>query len=252
MITLKIFRIWQRHMIVWRKYLKEAILGTTGEPIIYLLALGYGMGHYVGEIGGLTYIQYIAPGLWLASAMGGASAECTYGAYTRMTTQQTYNAILAAPINTHEIVGAEILFGSTRSFINCTVILVVFSCVGLVKTPLLLLMLFLGLLTGIFFASLAMTVTAWSKGYEFFIYYYTLFVTPSFFLSGIFFPTEHFPKWLESIALALPLTQMVYIARELYMGRFEMFSLLRCSYVLLLGLFFFWISAKMIHKRLIK
>lgn len=252
MISLKVFRILQRNIKVWSKHYPEAIIGTTGEPILFLLVLGYGMGHYIKVIEGLSYIQYIAPGLWMTSAMHAASAECTYGAYTRMTTQKTYDAILATPINTYEIVAGEILFAVTRSFIDCLVILLVFGIFGLLGNPLTFLIPFVGLFIGLFFACTAMTLTALSHGYQSFIYFFTLVITPMFMLSGIFFPISNFPDWLQPIAHWLPLTQVVDVARGLFIGKLEWIYISKLVYVVLLSSVFFVFSAHLIRKRLIK
>ena len=252
MISGLLFRVWKRNMKVWSKYLKEALIGTIGEPLIYLFALGYGIGHYIGNINGLPYIQYIAPGLWMSSAMNAACAECTYGAFTRLSTLKTYDAMLATPLNAYEIVAGDVLFAATRGFVNCCVILVVFALFGLIHTPLVLLIPVLGFFIALFFATVAMSLTAVSRGYEFFVYFFTLIITPMFMLSGIFFPISNFPGWLGRIAFWFPLTQGVHIARTIFLGHFEAMFLVRLLYILVLSVIFFMLASRLIHKRLIK
>ena len=251
-ISTLLLRVWKRNMKVWSKYIKEALIGTVADPLIFLFFLGYGMGQYIGAIDGISYIQYIAPGLWMSSAMHAACAECTYGAYTRLSTLKTYDAMLATPLNAYEIVAGDVLFAATRSFVNCCVILLIFALFGLIHTPLVLFIPVVGFFIGLFFAGAAMSLTAMARGYEFFVYFYSLIITPMFMLSGIFFPINKFPGWLEKISFWIPLTQVVDVSRSLFLGSFKAIFFVKLLYIVILALIFFTLAAHLIHKRLIK
>lgn len=104
------------------------------EPMLYLLALGYGLGGFVKEINGLSYLQFIAPGIVMSSAMYAASYECTYGTYVRMEYQKTFDAIMATPILFDELVLGELLWGATKSLIYGTIIVLIISLFGVVSS----------------------------------------------------------------------------------------------------------------------
>src|SRR4030042_3698987 len=98
------FRVWQRHLTVYTKLYKSSIALNFVEPILYLAALGLGLGAFVNEINGVPYIKFIAPGIIASSSMFAAIYECTYGTYVRMTYQKTFDAILATPANINALV----------------------------------------------------------------------------------------------------------------------------------------------------
>ncbi|MGW8272245.1 MAG: ABC transporter permease, partial [Thermodesulfovibrionales bacterium] len=106
------FRVWQRHLTVYTKLYKSSFALNFIEPILYLSALGLGLGAYIGEIHGMPYIEFIAPGIIASSAMFAAIYECTYGTYVRMTFQKTFDAILATPINIDDLIAGELMWGA--------------------------------------------------------------------------------------------------------------------------------------------
>ncbi len=124
--------VWQRNARVWLKMWAPSLVGNFGEPLIYLLALGYGLGSFVGQVDGLEYIAFLASGIVCASAMNTASFECLYGAFTRITVQETWGGMLAAPLNLDDVVIGEVLWAGTKSLISATAILAVAALLGLV------------------------------------------------------------------------------------------------------------------------
>lgn len=155
--------------------------------MLYLIALGYGLGGFIKEIMGMTYIEFIAPGILISSAMFAASYECTYGTYVRMVYQKTFDAILATPITFNELILGELLCGATKSLIYGTVIVFVISLFGLIKSPYAIFLIPLIIVCGLIFASLSLIATAIVPGIDSFNYFYTLILTPIFLFSGIFF-----------------------------------------------------------------
>lgn len=122
--------VWYRDAKVWTKFYKASILGNMGEPLLYLLAMGWGLGRMVGTVDGVPYIQFLAPGLVCSTAMYAATFECTFGSFTRMTRQNTYDAILATPVSLEDVVAGEILWGATKGLLSGTAMLLVMSCSG--------------------------------------------------------------------------------------------------------------------------
>src|SRR4030042_467189 len=98
------FRVWQRNFTVYTKLYKSSIALNFIEPILYLTAMGFGLGAFVQQINGVPYIKFIAPGIIASSSMFAAIYECTYGTYVRMTYQKTFDAILATPVNIDDLV----------------------------------------------------------------------------------------------------------------------------------------------------
>lgn len=212
------FRVWQRHLTVYTKLYKSSFVINFVEPALYLLAFGLGLGAFVKEIKGIPYIEFIAPGIMASSAVFASVYECTYGTYVRMTYQKTFDAILVTPVNLNDLIMGELLWGATKSLLYGTSIMIVITAFGLTKSPLIVLsvpVLFLG---GFIFAELSVICSAVVPGIDSFNYFYTLFLTPMFFFSGIFFPLDAFPPVVEKIAFFTPLYHLVNITRALARG----------------------------------
>ena len=207
-----------RNLLVWQKLALPSMIGNIAEPLITLLAFGYGLGALVGTIGGRPYIAFLASGSIAASAVLAASFEALYSAYSRMQVQKTWDSILNAPVALDDIVFAEMLWAALKALFSVAAILVVIFVLDISRAPTMLLALPVLGLVGVTFASLALVFNALAKGYDFFTYYFTLFVTPMTFLSGVYFPLEQMPGWLQSVAQVLPLTAAVELVRPLVLG----------------------------------
>ncbi len=207
-----------RNIIVWRHYAAASAIGNFGEPLLYLLALGFGLGSVVPPINGMTYAEFLAPGLVVTTVMYTATFEGTFGSYTRLATQGTFEAMLATPITVGELVAGEILWGGIKATIGAAAVLTVIALFGLAPSLWALLTLPLAFVSGLAFTASAMCVTSVSKSYESFNYYFTLAIAPMFLFSGVFFPLDRAPTWARQLALALPLTHVVAVSRALVRG----------------------------------
>jgi lipooligosaccharide transport system permease protein len=217
-LTGRFWPVVMRNLLVWKKLAGASILGNIAEPLITLVAFGYGVGSLIGQIDGMPYIQYLASGSVAVSAALAATFEALYSAYSRMAVQKTWDSILNAPIALDDIVFAEMLWAAIKALFSCTAILVVIFLLGISRAPSMLLALPVLGLAGITFASLALVFNALAKGYDFFTYYFTLVVTPMTFLSGVYFPIAQMPPWLQGIAQVLPLKAAVDLVRPLVLG----------------------------------
>lgn len=188
------------------------------DPLIYLIALGFGLGGYVKEINGIPYIKFIASGIIATSAIFAAIYECTYGTYVRMNFQKTFDGILSTPINIKELCLGEILWGSTKSLIYGLTIILVITLFGLVDSLSILLSLPFVFLSGFLFAQLSIIIVTIIPGIESFNYFYTLIITPLFLFSGVFFPLDELPKFVEIIAFFNPFYHSVNICRGFALG----------------------------------
>jgi lipooligosaccharide transport system permease protein len=217
-VSLRFVQVWRRNFLVWRKLAIPSMLGNLADPMIYLLGLGYGLGALVGRIDGLPYITFLAAGTVCYSTMNTASFEALYSAFSRMHVQRTWDAIMNAPLNLDDVVLAEALWAASKSFLSGTAILLVIWALGLSQSPLSLWIIPLALLIGMTFASLGLVMNALSPSYDFFLYYFTLFVTPMVLLCGVFFPIDRLPPALQEVSAVLPLTHAVLLVRPLVSG----------------------------------
>ena len=217
-LTARFWPVVMRNLLVWKKLAGPSILGNIAEPLITLVAFGYGVGSLIGQVDGLPYIEYLASGSVAVSAALAATFEALYSAYSRMAVQKTWDSILNAPIGLDDIVFAEMLWAAMKALFSCAAILVVIFLLGISRSPMMLLALPVLALAGITFASLALVFNALAKGYDFFTYYFTLVVTPMTFLSGVYFPISQMPPWLQGIAQVLPLKAAVDLVRPLVLG----------------------------------
>jgi lipooligosaccharide transport system permease protein len=215
------WRFWPvllRNWLVWKKLAGPSVLGNIAEPLITLVAFGYGLGSLVGQVGGLPYIQYLASGSVATSAALAATFEALYSAYSRMQVQKTWDSIMNAPVALDDIVFAEMLWAALKASFSCAAILVVIFALGISRAPSMLLALPVLAFVGVTFASIALVFNALAQGYDFFTYYFTLVMTPMTFLSGVYFPIAQMPPWLQAVAQVLPLTAAVEIVRPLVIG----------------------------------
>ncbi|HEY7534440.1 MAG TPA: ABC transporter permease [Thermodesulfobacteriota bacterium] len=250
-ITYRCCWVWYRNLIVWTKFYKSSIVANLGEPVLVLLALGYGFSPLISEVNGMSYMQFLAPGLIAYTAMNAATYECTFGAYARMTAQKTYNAIISTPVEIDEVVAGEVLYGTTKAFFASLAMMVVLSLFKLVPAFTALLVPFVVLITGFVFSSLAMLFTSFTQSWDYFSYYFTLLITPLYFLSGIFFPLSTMPEWVTDIAWFNPLYHSVELSRALIMGNLKPDIIKDALWLLIFGSFVFVYAVMRIRKRII-
>jgi lipooligosaccharide transport system permease protein len=210
--------VWRRNTLVWRRLMGASLLINFGEPFLYLLGLGYGLGLFIGEMMNMPYLTFLASGILASSAMNSATFEAMYSVYTRMIPQRTYDAILATPVSIQDILAGELLWCATKSVIAGSGILAVAALLGAVSDWRALWVLPLLFLIGLAFAGPALVMTAFARGYDFFNYYMTLLVTPMFILSGVFYPVSSLPAALQTAVQFLPLTHAVDLIRPLIAG----------------------------------
>lgn len=250
MLTYRIFKVWQRDLVVWKKNVLFYLMVNFLEPLIYLLAMGYGLGRFVKDMDGVPYVEFLAPAILVFSVMNGTSFETTYGSYTRLKEQKTAHAIGVTPVSMAEVIGGEILWATTKALFSSSVIFIILAFFGLLSSWWILLMPLVMLVTGFFFASLGMLMTSFARTYDFFTYYYTLLISPMFVFSGTFFPLDPLPTWAKTLAHFLPLTYSVQVARHLFQGMFFWTDLLLLLGLALAGLFVAWVATKRLVKQI--
>ncbi|MEW6165924.1 MAG: ABC transporter permease [Pseudomonadota bacterium] len=244
--------VWRRNFLVWRKLALPSLLGNLADPMIYLFGLGYGLGGLLPEVQGQSYIAFLAAGTVCASTMNAASFEALYSSFARMHVQRTWEAIMNAPVGLDDVVAGECLWAATKASISGAAILLVMALLGFVAGPLALLALPVILLAGLCFAALGLIMTALAPSYDFFMYYFTLFVTPMVLLCGVFFPVEQLPAAVRFVSDWLPLSHMVQLVRPLAAGSAPADALLHVGALAAIAGAAFWVALGLTRRRLLK
>ncbi len=245
------FKVWMRNARVWRKYIVASLIGNLGQPVLFLLAMGYGLGREIPQIEGLTYLQFIAPGLVASAVMYSGSFETMYGSYTRLTTQRTYEAILMTPVSVEELALGEIVWGATKGLLSGSIMIISLPLFGVIPSLWTLALIPVLFLEGVLFAALGLIMTALASDYEFFNYFTSLFITPLFLFSGIFFSLKAMNPTIQRLSMALPLTYAVDLSRMLCYGQIEPDWLINIVVLTVLSLSSALIAIILIRQRLI-
>ncbi|OGS91462.1 MAG: nodulation protein NodJ [Gallionellales bacterium GWA2_60_18] len=249
-LSLRFIPIWRRNFMVWKKMAGPSILGHLADPVIYMLGLGYGLGGMLPEVGGMSYIAFLAAGTVCYSTMNSASFEALYSGFARMHEQRTWEAILNTPITLDDVVLSEIVWGASKSLLSGAAVLAVIWLLGLSHSPLTLWLIPLALLVGLCFSALGLIVTSLAPGYDFFMYYFTLLITPMVLLCGVFFPVDQLPSALQSVSAVLPLTHAVNLARPLLNDTIPAGWLSHIAVLLGYAVTGFYVSLALFRKRL--
>ncbi len=252
MINLKrAISVWLRNFTVYKRLYKSSMVLNFVEPALYLVAFGIGLSAYLKEINGMPYIKFIAPGIVASSSAFAATYECTYGTYVRMHYQKTFDAILATPVSLNDLIAGEILWGATKSLIYGTIIISVISIAGLVDSWSILLSIPFVFISGILFSEISVITAATVPGIDSFNYFYTLFMTPLFLFSGIFFPLDGLPEIVKDLAFFNPLYHMVEIMRAFSSGKIAL-SLSHILWLMVACLFIIRLPFNLMRRRIIR
>jgi len=245
---------WQvvvRNWVVYRKDFLANVSPTIADPALMLGALGLGLSPFIGQIDGLTYAQYLAPGMVATTALFTAFFECSYGFYVKMTFESVFKAMLTTPIGVREVVLGEYLWVFIRAALMALGVGAVLACFGLTATPLALLLFpLIGGLVAIPCGAIGLLAAAKVRNINQFQTVYSFLIAPIFFLSGIFFPLQNQPV-LGTIVQISPFYHGVRLLQMSAWNRWDFGEVLYH----LLALFLFsvvlgWWAYRMIRKKL--
>lgn len=248
-VSMRWVPIYLRNLLVWRKLAFASVLGNIADPLITLVAFGYGLSRLLPQVDGVPYIVFLAAGSVCMSTMNAASFEALYSAFSRMHVQKTWESLLNAPLELDDVVLAEWLWAATKSMFSGVAIVAVMLALGISRDWTLLGLIPVVALTGLAFGAIGLVVTALAKGYDFFTFYFTLFVTPMTFLSGVFYPVSELPAWLAAIARWLPLALAVDLARPLVLGRWPADAALNLGLLGAYAVAAFWLALALTRRR---
>lgn len=242
----------RRNFLVWRKTALTTVLGDVLDPMVVLLALGYGLGKLLPAIDGVPYITFLAAGSICMGALYGASFEATYSAFSRLQVQRTWEGMLNTPLSLDDVLWAEILWAAAKAVKSGLAILLVVVAFDIAREPTMLWIPLVLVLAGLTFSALAIIVTVLARGYDFFMYYFTLVMTPMVFLSGVFFPVNQLPAALSAVMQWLPLAPAINLIRPLLLGQSPQqpgWYVMQLAFTAVLAI---WLAAVLARRRLLR
>lgn len=207
-----------REIVNFRSYWRSSTFSSTVEPTIYLLAFGFGFGSLVSRVNGLDYVQFVGTGTVATSVLFASVFPAMFGTFVKREFQRTYDAILAAPVDTEELVTGEALWIATRAGVYGCVPMLVATVFGLNPAWGMLLVPFIAFLAGIGWACFGILIAAVMKAIDNFSYVTSTVITPLFLVAGTFFPISGLPEWARVLANVNPLYHCVQLVRNAVFG----------------------------------
>jgi len=247
-----VIRVLYRNLRVFKKTWKANIMFNFVEPILYLWAMGFGLGGYVSQIKGLSYIDFLAPALIASSAMFSTTYEMTYGSFTRMGHQKIFQGMVATPVSMDDVVMGEILYGTLKGVLYGTVFFIVVAMFGLVKSPWALLIPVPLALMVMSFSIMSLIWTSIAPNYDSFGYFFTLLISPMFLFAGVFFPVDNLPAGIRFLPWFTPLYHAVEVIRPLLHGKVAWSNLADLGWLAAFVILTIRIPLTMVKNRLIQ
>ena len=207
-----------REVVNFSSYWRAATFSSTVEPTIYLLAFGFGFGSLVSSVAGYDYIEFIGTGIVATAVLFSSAFPAMFGTFVKYQFQRTYDAILAAPVDTEELVTAEALWIATRAGVYGNVPLLVAIAFGLEPSWGMLAVPFIAWLSGFGWACFGISVAGFAKSIDNFSYIVSAVLTPLFLVAGTFFPIDDLPDWAQFLAKLNPLHHCVELVRHAAFG----------------------------------
>jgi lipooligosaccharide transport system permease protein len=243
--------VMSREVANFRTYWKGTTFSSVLEPIVYLLAFGLGLGAtLVDEVEGVPYIQFVGTGMVATAVIFSSALPSMFGTFVKHRFQNTYEAILAAPVDVEELVTAEMLWIAIRSAVYGCVPLIVTFFWGLDPAPGMLLVPIFAFFTALGFAGFGVAMAATVAKIDQFNYVTALFVTPLFLVAGTFFPINGLPEGVQVVAQVNPLHQLVELVRGAAFG-FEAVDLARFAFLVAFAFLTWRVAISRMSKRLI-
>ncbi len=240
-----------REVVNYSSYWKSSTFSSTVEPTIYLLAFGFGFGSIVSKIGGYDYVDFVGTGTVATAVLFSSAFPAMFGTFVKYQFQRTYDAILAAPVDTEELVTAEALWIATRSGVYGCVPMLVAMAFGLDPAWGMLAVPLIGWIAGFGWACFGISVAGFAKSIENFNYIVSAVLTPLFLLAGSFFPLDQFPKWARVLANVNPLHHCVVLVRHAVFGWEGWQDLARVGALMAFGLIIWRVAIHAMTRKLV-
>ena len=250
-------RMFDYWLTVYKRTWKGTMISSFLLPMLYLAAMGIGLGSFVdsngtGALGGVSYLQFIAPGLLASTAMQIAVGEATYPVMSGLKWQKFYHSMIATPLRPVDVVGGQLGFIAFRVGSTCAVFLAVIAVFGGLQSPLGVLALPVALLVGMAAAAPVAAVASTLENDSGFAMIFRFGVIPMFLFSGAFFPVSQLPDWIEWLAYLSPLWHAVELSRALSLGTVELLPALgNLAYLTAWFVVGTWLAVRGLTRRLI-
>lgn len=233
-LTRRSVAVWLHEFYSWRRFYKSSVLLNFGEPILNLVALGWGLGAYISNMGDQSFLQFIGPGLLAVTAMNSVTFDTCYEGYDRLNRTGLFTSMTSTSMEADELVGGHVLWEVTRSILYGSIFLLVLALFGVVQSVTAFGVFFSLILNGVLFSLAGLIVVAKAKTFEHLFYYFSLIITPMFMFSGVFFPVDRLPGFLQWFVQCLPLYHLVEINRALVSGLIDASILVHVGVLLLM------------------
>ena len=240
-----------REVINFSSFWKSSAFSSTVEPTIYLIAFGFGFGSLVSKVGGYDYIQFVGTGTVATAVLFSSVFSAMFGTFVKHRFQNTYDAILAAPVDTEELVTAEALWIAARAGVFGCAPLLVAMIFGLDPAWGMLLVPFIGFLTGLGWACFGICIAAKLNSIDSFSYVTSTVITPMFLTAGTFFPLSGLPEWAQVLGQFNPLHHCVELVRHAAFGFEGWVDLAHVGALVVFALITWRLSIALMTKRLI-
>lgn len=240
-----------REVINFSSYWRSTTFSSTVEPTIYLLAFGFGFGSLVSEVGGYPYVEFVGTGTVATAVLFSSAFPAMFGTLVKRQYQRTYDAILAAPVDTEELVTAEMLWIAARAGTYGCVPMVVAMFFGLDPSWGMLLVPLIAALAGCGWATFGIFIAARAKSIESFSYWQSGLLTPMFLVAGTFFPLSQLPEWAQILGNVNPLYHCVQLVRDAVFGTWGWADLGHLAFLVGFALVSWRLAIRYMERRLI-
>ncbi len=247
------FHITRRNWMVYKKDLVANISPTVADPALIMLSLGLGLGGYLTNVQGMSYMQYLAPGLTIATSLFTSFFESSYGFFVRMTYENVFKAMLTTPIGLREVVFGEMLWVGLKGAVMSIGVTIFLAMFGMMTDPWLIPLLgIVGFLVALPCGAMGLLSTALVKNINQFQTVYSFLIAPLYFLSGIFFPIAEMSPPVRWVAECFPLIHGVRLAQAVFWNKeiFETF-MVHGGILVLQSIVLCWWAYHQIRKKLV-
>jgi lipooligosaccharide transport system permease protein len=241
----------ERNFLIYRRSLTP-LLSSVVEPVMYLLSIGFGVGTLVGSVPGVDvrYAVFVAPAILATTAMNTTFNQTSFGVFSRIKTEQAYDAIVPTPVSVTDIAFGEVVSAVIGGVLSSTCFVLVMALLGLIHSPGVLLAIPGSILIGFAFGAGGLAVTTYLRDFSDF-QLIQLVMLPMYLFATTFYPLSTYPAWLRPLIEILPLYQSIELVRQPALGSFGWHLLVAAAYLIAFGAIALWIAARRLRRTLL-
>jgi lipooligosaccharide transport system permease protein len=248
-------RVVEREWLVWRRLWRASVFSAFVTPVLFLAAMGLGLGGLVqkgtGNVEGVSYLEFVAPGLMAASVVLMAAGESLWPVMGGVKWMRTYHAAVATPVTADDVFIGHLLWVAFRTTLAATVFLFVAALLGAIPSAWGVLAIPAAVLGAVAIAAPLAAFAVMQDSDLPFALIMRLGVFPLFLFSATFFPLSQLPQWLQPVAVLSPLWHAVVLCRMATTGTFDGLAVL--GHVVALFVFIaigYWWGTRNFNRRL--